>query len=129
MKLIRDPSTEHGTFGWLIVGDNRLVFLTLEPVVPIPTGEYKVELTVSGRAQRGELWTPDPEKRLLLLVDVPGYTGIRIHAGNTAKQTQGCILVGIKKDDTSLWYSRNALTTLMADYEPHITITQEVRNG
>jgi len=125
MKLIRSPSTEHGTFGWLIVGDNKLVFLTLEPVVPIPAGEYEVALTVSGRAQRGELWTPDPEKRLLLLADVPGYTGIRIHAGNAAKHTQGCILVGIKKDEFSLWYSRNALTTLMADYEPHITITQE----
>ena len=51
----------------------------------IPAGKYKVELTFSNRFQR----------ILPLLLDVPGFTGIRIHPGNDAKDTSGCILVGV----------------------------------
>lgn len=50
----------------------------------IPTGRYRV------------LWTYSPRfKKMMPLVDgVPGYAGIRIHAGNKAKDTEGCLLLG-----------------------------------
>lgn len=53
----------------------------------IPEGTYEVIVNVSVRFKR----------KLPLLLDVPYFTGIRIHRGNTDKDTSGCILVGENK--------------------------------
>jgi hypothetical protein len=49
----------------------------------IPVGAYRVTVTMSSRFGR----------LLPLLWGVPGFGGIRIHGGNTAQDTEGCILV------------------------------------
>lgn len=53
----------------------------------IPAGTYKVEVTYSPKFKRD----------LPLLIDVPDYTGIRIHNGSNKDHTSGCILVGFNK--------------------------------
>lgn len=53
----------------------------------IPSGEYKVVLTMSRTFKRV----------LPLLLGVDGFTGIRIHRGNDAGDTSGCILLGENK--------------------------------
>lgn len=68
----------------------------------IPEGRYRVRVTYSPRFKR----------RLPLLDNVPGFEGIRIHAGNTAQDTEGCILVGLARSENSIIASRVALTRL-----------------
>lgn len=79
----------------------------------IPAGTYRVVLTESGRVKQGTLWSPDKKHRLPLLLSVPGFEGIRIHAGNTDKNTKGCILVGMWRGGEFLTGSRSALESLI----------------
>lgn len=62
----------------------------------IPAGIYKVEVTYSPRFKRN----------LPLLIDVPNYTGIRIHNGSNKDHTSGCILVGFNTSKGKLTDSR-----------------------
>lgn len=69
----------------------------------IPTGAYNVELTYSPKF-----------KRILPLIDnVRGFSGIRIHNGNTAADTEGCILVGRNTIVGMVTHSVETLNKLM----------------
>jgi hypothetical protein len=100
LKLIRETFTEKSTIGSLYV--NGIFFCyTLEDKdrklesggvkeyakTAIPRGKYKVVLSFSNRFKK---YLPE-------LINVPQFAGIRIHAGNTADHSEGCILVGATK--------------------------------
>lgn len=81
----------------------------------IPAGTYKVEVTYSPRFKRN----------LPLLVDVPNYTGIRIHNGSNKDHTSGCILVGFNTSKGILSDSRkisDQLTNLLKSLSEPIEI-------
>lgn len=100
IRIVREPTIDQTTHGVLFVNGAFFGF-TLEdaireqPGVPveqwkvkgqtaIPAGMYAVVLSVSQRL-----------KRLLPeVLNVPGFSGIRIHRGNTKAETEGCPLVG-----------------------------------
>lgn len=69
----------------------------------IPYGRYAVVITMSPRFKR-----PLP-----LLQAVPGFTGVRIHPGNTTADTEGCILVGADRHAKSVARSRLAFGNLL----------------
>jgi hypothetical protein len=62
--------------------DIRKIKITHETA--IPTGEYRVIVNLS----------PAKKRMLPRLLDVPGFSGILIHRGNTKHDSSGCILVG-----------------------------------
>lgn len=74
----------------------------------IPTGSYKVTITYSNRFQ----------KLLPLINNVKGFSGIRIHSGNTKEDTSGCILVGFNTKKGKVVNSRvtfNKLFNILQD--------------
>lgn len=106
MNLIlqRTHIIENSTFGTL-VANGQFICYTLEDLVrekagqsvavwkvhgatAIPSGVYRVTLESSPRF--------GPET--LTVNAVPGFTGVRMHAGNTVDDTEGCPLLGTSID-------------------------------
>lgn len=111
LLLMRKPSVDGATLGQLFVNGAFIAF-TLEDVVrdgpkvpgqtAIPAGPYDVQITRSQRFGRN----------LPQLMNVPGFEGVRIHSGNVAADTSGCILVGLSHAHDSIASSRIALAEL-----------------
>ena len=78
----------------------------------IPAGTYEVIFN----------WSPKFGKNLPRLLNVPHFTGILIHSGNTAADSAGCILVGNNTEKGRLTSSRdtsNRLNVLIEDAQRH----------
>lgn len=129
MLLMREKSTHFSTPGtiWMEVPGQEAIFrfYSIEDVVradpkpetpaneakvkgqtAIPAGEYRVIISNSPRLNK---YTPE-------LLAVPGFSGVRIHSGNTAEDSEGCILVGKHRANLDLiTESRAAFADLMDD--------------
>ena len=111
LTLHRQPSQPWGTLGRLSI-DGEPECWTCEDVVrdgpkilhetAIPAGRYRVVINRSQRFQ----------KMLPQLLNVPGFEGIRIHAGNSQADTSGCILVGLARTALGVLRSRKAMDRL-----------------
>lgn len=62
----------------------------------IPYGTYKIKWTYSPRFKK---YTPQ-------LMNVPSFEGIRVHAGNTSADTEGCLILGENKQVGKVLNSR-----------------------
>ena len=80
----------------------------------IPTGHYVINITYS----------PKYKRMMPLLLDVKGFSGIRIHSGNSSKDTEGCLLVGKNKKVGMVLESRDTYQRLfkMMQGQKEITI-------
>ena len=70
----------------------------------IPTGTYRIIISYSNKFK----------KQMPLLLNVPGFAGIRIHSGNTEKDSLGCILVGKNKAVGKVLESRDTFSKLFS---------------
>lgn len=126
IKLARDFFGPACTFGKLYV-DDRYECETLEDVVrpagvkipgetAIPFGRYKVVIDFSQRFQR----------MMLHVLDVPMFEGVRIHKGNTVRDTEGCVLVGLVRSGAALQMSAAAFQPLFDKVHAALGQGQEV---
>ncbi len=116
IEIIRE-CLDYCTIGKLYI-DGQFFCNTIEPVAlkapakprAIDKGEYKVILEYSPRFKM-KLPTP---------LGVKGFEGVRFHAGNSVKDTVGCILVGEQDKDNKelLKNSRATLSRLIKIIEP-----------
>lgn len=75
----------------------------------IPYGTYQVVMRYS----------PKYKKVLPLLLDVPNFTGIRIHSGNTQLDSLGCLIVGENKVKGRVINSRKTMDKLLKLFDLH----------
>lgn len=121
LKLLRTKLLGTHTIGQLYVEGNFLCF-TLEDVVrevvgkPVESWKIKRETAIpSGEYAVVFEHSPRFGANTLTLKNVPGFSKIRIHSGNNALDTEGCILVGYRLTDRNLIHpgtSRPALRDL-----------------
>ena len=90
----------------------------------IPYGKYKVTLdVVSPKYSNPKYkWAKKIGAKVPCLIDVPGYAGVLIHVGNTAKDTDGCLLVGFAK-------SKNGVLQSTACFEKLYSILLKDKNN
>jgi len=82
----------------------------------IPAGTYQLNFTYSPRFGRKEPYHTLSNGLLPIVVNVPQFSGVRIHIGNSASDTEGCILVGRNREVGRVLQSRDTYTALIRDY-------------
>lgn len=129
LLLKRDSCGEHSTLGSLFV-DGGYQCETLEDpdrkledggvkqpgCTAVPRGTYTVIIDWSRRFKR----------TLPRLLEVPGFEGVRIHPGNAPKDTEGCILVGLRRGPDYVYQSVSAFNLLYAKLEAAFDIGDTV---
>ncbi len=124
LTLTRKILSEHSTIGELTTAEGDFICFILEDKdrflnstdsldhiefnkvygrTAIPLGRYQIIISWSNRFQR-----PLPQ-----LLNVPGFSGIRIHSGNVPGDSSGCLLPGTHYEDDKVINSRSAFLPLM----------------
>lgn len=131
IQVRRKWFTGNSTIGELYIDGTFFCFTLEDPTrsgekvygnTAIPVGTYRLEVT----------WSPRFKRNMAQVMDVPGFEGIRIHSGNSAKDTEGCLLLGQSKATDFVGGSKAAVTEFekRIDGVKDITIEYlEERNG
>lgn len=108
LTIVRDRRTDHSILGRLFIGGTRICYTLENASKAIPAGWYTVENSYSPKFKR--------ELPLLYSLKVQARRGVRIHSGNTWKDSSACVLVGMGRDDV------NEQITESADAEKMVTM-------
>jgi len=151
LELRRFSETDNDTIGWLFDEHKLHLCNTMEDEgreikVPhetrIPAGRYKlgIQETITPMTQRylNDTRLKPWFKKHIEVKNVPGFIGIYIHIGNTEKDTDGCILLGIWRDSSVRKIEQSVINyrnfylryypLLAAGVEIYLTITDPVKN-
>lgn len=131
IKIIRKTFTPKSTMGELFINGDFHCFTLEDATRPekipnetcIAPGTYKAIINYSRRFQ----------EFMLLLLNVPNFEGIRIHRGNTPKDTGGCILLGKTQGVDAVWDStiayKEMMTKIQYDTEWVVEIISEQKEN
>lgn len=89
LTLIRDCKCSDAIMGKLYFNGGLVCFTLENRSKAVPAGLYSVEVSQSPKFKR--------KLPLIWNANVPANRGIRIHVGNTVKDSSGCVLVGMKR--------------------------------
>ena len=124
LTLIRYTRTEEAVLGSLYLNGAFICYTLENSAKVIPCGMYTVQNSKSQKFKR--------ELPLLHNAKVPASRGIRIHRGNTFKDSQGCVLVGMGRstEKSSVTESTNAETmvTMICRNETNLVIVESFTN-
>jgi hypothetical protein len=123
LKVVRETKTDISTIGSLFINDvffcytledkdrglkqsDSLLFIQAKKIfglTAIPSGFYKLTVNQS----------PKFKRMLPRVLDIKGFSGVLLHRGNSATHSLGCILIGYKKGENSIFESTKAETDLV----------------
>ena len=115
LLIIRETFTDKSTIGNLYLNGEWLCDTLELPYLDnqrsiscIPEGEYKVRLRTARESSTRDYLH-------LLVQDVPARSYILVHIGNFPKDTRGCILVGVGREQDRVKNSTLAMDLLMKE--------------
>ena len=92
----------------------------------IPVGTYRVTLAVKSPRFSEKAQYKFCNGYLPRLVNVPAYDGVLIHIGNTAKDTEGCILVGRNTIKGQVTNSRDTFLALYSELQDAVSLNEDI---
>lgn len=142
LTLFRFKHTKDSVIGSLSIRTDKaeeFICYTLEDrvreVKGKPVAEWKIQGKTAipvGRYQIKKTWSNRFKRETLQLMDVPGFTGIRIHAGNTHPDTEGCLLPGMDISENlitgeqTITRSRDAVAKVESRIYPLLASGEEI---
>lgn len=132
IRLIREPSRNGATLGVLLVDGHFECFALEDQIREVPgqpVSTWKVPGTTaipSGRYRIVVTHSPRFKRKLPLIVDVPGFDGVRFHAGNDADDSSGCILPGRTRGPATVGQSMAAFNDLFTQIQIAIERGEDV---
>ncbi len=126
LTLIRDRYTKKSTTGQLSVNGVWECFTLEDRIRPARIKIRRETCIPAGRYQVKVVWSSKRNREVPLLLDVPNFTGILIHPGNTDIDTEGCILVGQARIDDMISKSRVAYQLLFGKVQEASDAREEI---